>query len=111
MATYPNEFEKKTVSSTPITLNPQYLDSMSKSAPYQVIITIISNSIVFRLDGQSPYPDNGHIADEGTVIILESKEEMYGFQMSKPNSGSSDAIVTISYLYTKATRQWDMIRG
>lgn len=85
----PYDYETKTVGAAVIQIAPQKLILTNK-----VLITIETDSIRVRTDGQPPTAAEGHLHAKDTSITLTDKTEMENFSAIRV---TTDATIKITY--------------
>lgn len=83
------DFEKVAVSSTAVGLT-----EASYGEANHALVTVETNSIRFRTDGEDPDTTTGHLVTAGNSITLESRREVVNFSAIRE---SADATIQVSY--------------
>lgn len=83
-------FESLTVSTTALALT----ENLSELAD-QVLITVETNAVRYRLDGQNPTASVGHTLDAGDVLELKGRYEIDKFRVIRRDA--SDATARCSF--------------
>ena len=82
-------FESLTVSTTALALT----ENLSELAD-QVFITIETNAVRYRLDGQNPTTSVGHTLESGDVLELKGRYEIDKFRVIRRDAADATARVS-----------------
>lgn len=90
-------YEPLTISSTAVPLTAaEYLGYN------QALVTVETDAVRYRIDGTDPTATEGHLAIVGSVIVLESLDEITNFNAIRV---TTDATIRVSYSASRESRR------
>ncbi len=90
----PYDFETITVAATAIGLTASKLSSDPK--PKQVILTLETASIRYRIDGSNPTSSVGHLMNARASLVLEGFSQLNNFKAIR--TGGTSGSFSVTYL-------------